>query len=200
LVPEAVVTFTLPASAYPPLAVGFFGLGVGYLIYGPGELFGFPGRGRAADIATGVWGFWMPGFMQFITGVYLFVGLVWFNTFRQPPLYMAALAFTAFGVHWFAIGLNRALGGDPRANALMSVPFTMISTLGIVVFVIAGDYPVALVFLGLALVYISELFASLRSSLAERALGSVRILTGVWLMYLTWAVALNLSSGFKLWV
>jgi hypothetical protein len=200
LVPEAVVTFTLPASAYPPLAVGFFGLGVGYLIYGPGELFGFPGRGRAADIATGVWGVWMPGFMQFITGVYLFVGLVWFNTFRQPPLYMAALAFTAFGVHWFAIGLNRALGGDPRANALMSVPFTMISTLGIVVFVIAGDYPVALVFLGLALVYIGELFASLRSSLAERALGSVRILTGLWLMYLTWAVALNLSSGFKLWV
>jgi hypothetical protein len=173
---------------------------VGYLIYGPGELFGFPGRERAADIATGVWGVWMPGFMQFLTGVYLFVGLVWFNTFRQPPLYMAALAFTAFGVHWFAIGLNRALGGDPRANALMSIPFTMISTLGIVVFVMAGDYPVALVFLGLALVYIGEFFASLRSLLAERALGSVRILTGVWLMYLTWAVTLNLSSGFKLWV
>jgi hypothetical protein len=82
----------------------------------------------------------------------------------------------------------------------MSIPFTMISTLGIVVFVMAGDYPVALVFLGLALVYIGEFFASLRSLLAERALGSVRILTGVWLMYLTWAVTLNLSSGFKLWV
>ena len=77
MVLQAVTTFTLPASAYAPLAVGFFGLGVGYLIYGPGELFGFPARGRAADIATGVWGFWMPGFMQFITGVYLFVGLAW---------------------------------------------------------------------------------------------------------------------------
>ena len=108
MVLQAVTTFTLPASAYAPLAVGFFGLGVGYLIYGPGELFGFPARGRAADIATGVWGFWMPGFMQ--------------------------------------------------------------------------------------------LFASLPSSLAERALGAVRILTGLWLIYLTWAVALNLSSGFKLWV
>ena len=61
-------------------------------------------------------------------------------------------------------------------------------------------HPVALLFLGLALVYISELFASLRSSLAERALGAARILTGLWLIYLTWAVALNLSSGFKLWV
>ena len=27
-------------SMFPPLALGFFGLGTGYLIYGPQELFG----------------------------------------------------------------------------------------------------------------------------------------------------------------
>ncbi len=40
----------------------------------------------------------MPGFMQFITGVYLFLGLTLFGTFTAAPLYMAALAFTAYGV------------------------------------------------------------------------------------------------------
>jgi hypothetical protein len=30
-----------------------------------------------------------------------------FGTFTTPALYMAALAFTAFGVHWFALGWNR---------------------------------------------------------------------------------------------
>jgi hypothetical protein len=59
----------------------------------------------------------MPGFMQFITGVYLFVALVWFGSLSAPPLYMAALAFTAYGVHWWAIGMGRAMGGDPRPNA-----------------------------------------------------------------------------------
>jgi len=48
----------------------------------------------------------MPGFMQFLTGVYLFVGLSWFDSFRAPALYMAALAFTAYGVHWFSLGLG----------------------------------------------------------------------------------------------
>jgi hypothetical protein len=41
----------------------------------------------------GPWGFWMPGFMQFITGVYLMVGLTWFNVFgaakNTTPDYMA---------------------------------------------------------------------------------------------------------------
>jgi hypothetical protein len=31
----------------------------------------------------------MPGFLQFITGVYLMIGLTWFNTFGNvAPLYM----------------------------------------------------------------------------------------------------------------
>ena len=56
-------------SEFIPLAVGFFGLGTGYLIYGPEELFQLPGRNRAVDLTTGIWGIWMPGFMQCLTGV-----------------------------------------------------------------------------------------------------------------------------------
>ncbi|HEY0936511.1 MAG TPA: hypothetical protein VGD91_22585 [Trebonia sp.] len=87
---------SLPQSPVPPLAVGFTGLGTSYLIYGPQGLFGFPRRNEPADFGTGIWGSWMPGFMQqLITGLYLFAGLTLFGTLKTPALYMAALAFTA---------------------------------------------------------------------------------------------------------
>jgi hypothetical protein len=78
---------SLPLSAFPPLAVGFFGLGTVYLIYGPQELFGFPRRDQAVDATSGIWGIWMPGFMQFITGTYLFLGLTLFHSFVAPALH-----------------------------------------------------------------------------------------------------------------
>src|SRR6201981_1179917 len=122
---------SLPQSPFPHLAVGFMGLGTGYLIYGTQELFGYPARANRADFATGTWGIWMPGFMQFITGVYLFLGLTVFGTFRTPALYMAALAFTAYGVHWFALGWNRYRGGtDRRTNSRMCVAVMGRSALG----------------------------------------------------------------------
>jgi hypothetical protein len=205
----AQIPFTLPVSAFPPLAVGFFGLGTGYLIWGPEELFGYPRRSPSVDKTTGLWGIWMPGFMQFLTGVYLFVGLAWFHTFREPPLYMAALAFTAYGVHWFAIGGGRYLGSDPRPNGFMAIAFALISVLGIVVFFRAGDWPVGVLFCGLTAIYVSDVFASFRLSVrthirsdgiqvevspGERALGLFHLLTGLWLMYLTWAAALKFAS------
>jgi len=200
----AQVVFSLPQSPYPPLAVGFFGLGTGYLIYGPQELFGYPKRDASVDAATGVWGLWMPGFMQFITGIYLFAGLALFGTFKAPALYMAALAFTAYGVHWFALGWNRIRRTDPRVNVGMAFAYTLISILGIIVFFKVGDSPVGGVFIGLACVYVADFFASLGADLpavsgpAERALGFFRIGTGLWLMYLTFAVALNYILGYTL--
>jgi hypothetical protein len=190
-------------SAFVPLALGFFGLGTGYLIFGPQELAHFPARDRRVDVTTGLWGVWMPGFLQFVTGVLLFVGLTWFGSFGEPALYMAALAFTAYGVHWFALGLSRAFGADPRPNGLMAVPFLVISALGAVVFFGAHDNPVAALFCGLFAVYVCELFANLRTSREaaaawERALGFVHIVVGVWLMYLTVAAALNFARGFHL--
>jgi hypothetical protein len=197
---------SLPTSPYPPLALGFFGLGTGYLIYGPQELFGFPRRDEAVDYGAGVWGLWMPGFMQFLAGTYLFLGLTLFGTFTAKPLYMAALAFTAFGVHWFALGWNRIRRADVRVNVGMCVAFLLISILGIIVFFGAHDNPVAGVFIGLACIYATEFFASLKAELpgignmAERALGFFRIGTGLWLMYLTFAVVLNFVLNYNLWV
>jgi hypothetical protein len=190
-------------SAFAPLALGFFGLGTGYLIYGPQELLRFPIRGRSVDVSTGIWGIWMPGFLQFVTGILLFVGLTWFGSFGEPPDYMAAVAFTAYGVHWFAIGLGRTFAGDPRPNALMSIPFMVISALGAIVFFGAHDNPVAALFCGLFAVYVTEFFASLRpgseiSAMGERALGFVHIVVGMWLMYLTVAAGLNIARGFNL--
>jgi hypothetical protein len=75
---------------------------------------------------------------------------------------MAALAFTAYGVHWFAIGMGRAWGGHPRPNAYTSIPFTMISALGIVVFFnhASSDPPVGGLFIGLTCIYIADFVAS----------------------------------------
>ena len=202
-------------SQFVPLAVGFFGLGVGYLVYGPEELFKLPGRSRAVDLTTGLWGIWMPGFLQFLTGVYIWVGLVWFHSFREPTLYMTALAFTAYGVHWWALGMTRALGGDPRPNGSMAIAFLMLSALGIVVFFDAGDAPVGGLFIGLTAVYVCEFLASIGvrvesgpqgpvrtptrlGELGERALGFFHLGTGLWLMYLVWAATLRATTDIKL--
>ena len=140
------------------------------------------------------------------TGIFLFVGLTWFEVFRNTPaLYAAALAFTAYGVHWFAMGMNRMRGADPRPNGFMSVAFTLISVLGIVVFFRAGDWPVGLLFIGLTLIYVSDFVASLRDlfgdvlgRIGERSLGLWHLVTGLWLMYLTWATTLNFASQMHL--
>jgi hypothetical protein len=195
---------SLPQSPFPPLAVGFMGLGTGYLIYGPQELFGYPARDESVDFATGMWGIWMPGFMQFFSGVYLFGGLTLFGTFKTPALYMAALAFTAYGVHWFAMGWNRLRRADARVNAGMTVPFLLISILGIIVFFGVGDDPVGGLFIGLACVYAVDFFASLKPDLpklggwGERALGFFHLGTGLWLMYLMFAVVLNYVLNYSL--
>jgi hypothetical protein len=190
---------TFAQSAFPPLALGFFGLGTGYLIYGPQEFAGWPKRDDEGRLnrATGVWGIWMPGFCQFVTGVILFVGLTWFQVFQKSaPLYMAALAFTAYGVHWFAIGWNRYRGNDPRTNAGMSVAFMVISAMGATVFFKIGDWPVGALFLGLFAIYFSDFFASIGLKLGERALGFFHLVTGAWLMYLAYAVAVDFAIGY----
>ncbi len=186
------------ASPFLPFAVGFFGLGTGYLIYGPQELAHWPPRDESVDRSTGIWGIWLPGFFQFVTGILLFVGMTWFQVFKEPPVYMAALAFTAYGIHWFAIGYNRYQGNDPRPNAGMCVAFTILSALGMAVFFKAGDWPVGLLFVGLTCVYVSDFFASIRIPLAERLLGLSHLATGAWLMYLTVATVLNFASGMSL--
>jgi hypothetical protein len=138
----------------------------------------------------------MPGFCQFVAGIILFVGLTWFQVFKQPALYMAALAFTAYGIHWFPLGWNRYRGNDSRPNAGMSVAYLVLSAMGATVFFGVADWPVALVFLGLVAVYSSEFLATIGLQVAERALGLFRIATGSWLMYLAYAVVVDFALGY----
>lgn len=195
-------SISFAASPYPPLALGFFGLGTGYLIFGPQELFGWPPPDRAMARANGAWGFFMPGLCQALVGVYLFVGLTWFHVFHEAALYAAALAFSAYGIHWLAMGVIKFVQGDVRANGFMSVAFLLISILGLISFALSGDYPVMLLFVGLTSVYFFEFFASfaLGAPATERLLGLAHVITGLWLMYLTYAAVLNMANGLDLWL
>src|ERR1700745_426926 len=93
--------FTFASSPFVPVAIGFFGLGTGYFIWGGQALFGVSKTGPEVHRSRGLWGFWMLGFMQLLTGIDLLIGLMWFNVFgNAAPLHMAGLAFTAYGVHW----------------------------------------------------------------------------------------------------
>jgi hypothetical protein len=148
--------------------------------------------------SLGVWGIFPPGLCQVVTGVLLFVGMTWLQVFSDPALHMAALAFSAYGIHWFALGWNRYPGNDPRPNAGMSVAFTVISVLGAFVFFDAGVWAVGVLFVGLTCLYVVDFFVSVGMAAAERALGLAHVLTGLWLMYLMVGTTLNIASGFHL--
>lgn len=150
-------TLAFPHSPFWPIAIGFFGLGTGYFIWGGSALFGFPRPSPEVDRSIGWWGIWMNGFMQLITGTYLIVGLTWFGVFTNAaPLYMAGLAFTAYGVHWFSMGYRRFIGSSTAADGWMAIGFFFLSLLGALVFFSAGDTPVGILFVGLVLIYATE--------------------------------------------
>lgn len=196
-------------AALAPVALGFFGLGTGYMIYGPYEFFGIPKeKSEALNHSLGQWGIWMPGFLQFVTGTYLWLGLTLFPSFlpstgSSEPLYMAALAFTAFGVHWFALGYNKYKGADARVDGFMAIAFMWICITGAFTFfwVPAGatgpiDWPVAVLFVLLFFVYLADFPASLYSSQKwTRIKGFWHIVTGIWLMYLMFAAVTTLALG-----
>ena len=186
-------------STFVPVVLGLFGLGTGYLVWGPQEILGSPERNPAVDRANGVWGIFMSGLCQLICGVLIFVGLTWFQVFKDPALYMAALAFSVYGIHWFALGWNRYQGNDVRPNAGMSVAFTIVSVLGMVVFYgVDGGWPVGLLFTGLTCVYLAEFLVSFAVPVGERLLGLAHTVTGLWLMYLVFATVLNIAAGHDL--
>ncbi len=194
--------FVFPNSVFLPVVIGFFGLGTGYFIWGGQALFGYPEPSPEVNKTMGMWGLWMPGFMQFVTGIVLLIGLTWFNVFGYaPPLYMAALAFTAYGIHWFAMAHRRFIGSSDLPDAWMAIAFFILSVLGVVVFFAAGDAPVAIVFIGLSLIYLTE--SPTRFGVfpgGARLVGLWQFLTGIWLMYLTWAVTLDIIFKAKLWI
>jgi hypothetical protein len=197
-----IVDVVFDSSKFWPVAIGFFGLATGYLVMGGQALFQFPKASREVDKTVAMWGLWMAGFMQFITGVYLTVGLTWFGVFTNAaPLYMAAVAFTAYGVHWFAVSHRRYIGSSAVPEGWMAIAVFMLSVLGVIVFQGAGDIPVAILFVGLSLIYITEIPTRLFSwSFGGRLIGLWQVLTGLWLIYLTYGVVLNFALGYHWWV
>ena len=112
---------------------------------------------------------------------------------------MAATAFTAYGVHWFALGINRYYGGDTTVDGYMAVAFLWISITGAFVFFKAADIPVAILFVLLAFVYISDIPASLlKSAQWTRIKGFWHLVTGTWLMYLMFAAVTTFALGMSL--
>lgn len=197
----ALTTFVFNASSFPPLAIGFFGLGVGYFVWGGQLLFGFPATTPETDRSIGLWGIWMPGFMQFITGIILIIGLTWFNVFGHAspsPLYMAAVAFTAYGIHWFVLGARRYIQSDILPDAWMAIPFLLISILGVIVFAWAKDWGVVILFVLLSLIYLSEALVrfGVHVPLGVRLVGLWQFINGIWLMYLTYGVVLDFATTY----
>jgi hypothetical protein len=129
------LAFTLAASRFVLVAIGFFGLCTGYFIWGGQAFFDFSKTSPEVNRTMGMWGFWMPGFMQFITGVYLLIGLTWFNVFGDvAPLYMAGFAFTAYGIHWFAMAHRRYIETSATPDGWMAIAFLFLRILGVDVF------------------------------------------------------------------
>jgi hypothetical protein len=161
--------------------LGFFGLGTGYFIWGGQALLGFPKTSPEVNRSLGLWGFWMPGFMQFLTGIYLLTGLTWFYVFRNAaPLYMAGLAFTAYGIHWFAMARRRYIDSSAQLDGWMAIAFLFLSILGVEVFRRAGDVPVMIVFVGLTLIYAAEIPTRLFSwNRGGRVVGLFQFITGI---------------------
>ena len=195
-----IVTFA--SSPFVPVAIGFFGLGTGYFIWGGQALFGFPKTSPEVNRSLGLWGFWMPGFMQFLTGIYLLIGLTWFSVFRNvAPLYMAGLAFTDYGIHWFAMAHRRYIDSNVQLDGWMAIAFLFLSILGVDVVWRAGDMPVMIIFVGLTAIYATEVPTRLLPwNSGLRLIGLFQFVTGVWLMYCTYAMTVDLALGAKAWI
>jgi hypothetical protein len=96
---------------------------------------------------------------------------------------------------------RRFIRSSALPDAWMAIAFLAISILGVIVFVMANDIPVVFVFIGLSLIYLTEIFTRFGVlPWGGRLVGIWQLLTGVWLMYLTFAVTLNLSNGLHWWV
>ena len=183
-----------------PLGLVFFGLGTGYLIFAPQELLGFPACDANVDPANGVRDFWMRWFCQFVNGMLVPIGLSWFPVFKGSPVYAAGIITSLFGSHWFAMDYTRMRRSDPRLDGFMEIACFLVSLLGSIVFLRAGDWSVWLLFSGLMAIYVADFFVSFGRGLpgSVKTMEFLHIVTGLWLMYLTFAIVLDLSSGMHL--
>ena len=76
----------------------------------------------------------------------------------------------------------------------MAIGFLFLSILGADVFLKAGDIPVMIVFVGLSLIYATEIPTNLFGwHTGRQVVGLLQCLTGIWLMYCTYAETVNFA-------
>ena len=194
-----------PLSYFFPLGIGFLSLSVNYFVQGGSALFGGPNWSkdvRKNDQTLGLWGIFLGGFGQFITGVYLMVGLSWFPVYRDAaPLYMAAVAFSVYGIHWIVLGWRRYIGADYGPEAWMAIPILALGLVGAYSFHRAGDIPAMILFIGLSLIYISEIYSRFTNNpVGLKMVAAFQLLTGIWLLYLFMGITLNTANGLHFWI
>jgi hypothetical protein len=109
---------------------------------------------------------------------------------------MAGLAFTAYGIHWFAMAHRRYIGSSSAPDAWITIAFLFLSALGVDVFFHAGDMPVMLIFVGLTLIYLVEIPTRFLSwNTGGRVVGLLHLVVAIWLMYCTYTTAIHLALG-----
>lgn len=109
---------------------------------------------------------------------------------------MAALAFTACGMYWFALGRRRIAGSPPGPDGWMAIPFAFVSGLGGAVFAARHDWPIFILFGLLFLIHATLVPAAFEASPRALTLHGLTMFTnGWWLMWLTWAATLNTVPG-----
>jgi hypothetical protein len=101
---------------------------------------------------------------------------------------MAALAFTAYGIHWFAMAHRKYIDSSAQPDGWIAIAFLFHSLLGVDVFRRAGDIPVMIP------------TRLLRWNTGVRLVGLFQLITGFWLMYCTYAITVNLALGAKAWI
>ncbi len=115
------------------------------------------------------------------------------GSYRQYFTWLG-VAFTAYGVHWFALGWKRYIGSSNLPDAFMALGFLVMSVLGAFVFGYVHDYPVMILFIILTLVYATEAPARfLNSPTLSRLVSLWQFIGGWWLMYLTIAAVVDLA-------
>jgi hypothetical protein len=82
----------------------------------------------------------------------------------------------------------------------MAIPFLLLSILGAVVFAASGVPAVMFLFIGLSLVYATEVPTRFGILRGERLVGLWQLLTGIWLIYLTYGTVFNAALHKHWWV
>jgi hypothetical protein len=96
---------------------------------------------------------------------------------------------------------RRYIDSSAQPDGWTAIAFLFISILGVDVFGRAADIPVMIIFVGLALIYAVEIPTRLLSwRSGARLVGLLQLVTGIWLMYCTYAITVDLALGAKAWV